>query len=76
MREKRLPEALAEARQAVSLAPDAVKPNVVLGNVLTALQQPEDARHAYEKALALAKTIEPEFQVGWIPTLEHKLARN
>jgi len=42
----------------------------------TALQQPEGARYPYERALALAKTIEPEFQVGWIPTLEHKLARN
>jgi tetratricopeptide (TPR) repeat protein len=76
MREKLLPEALAEAQQAVALAPDAVKPNGVLGNVLTALQQPQDARLSYAKALALAKTIEPEFQIGWIPTLEHKLARN
>lgn len=58
------------------LAPDAVKPNVVLGDVLAGLQQTEDARHSYEKALALAKTIEPQFQVGWIPTLERKLAPN
>ncbi len=71
----RLDEALAEAQQAVSLAPDAVKPNATLGDVLTKLNRPAEARQAYEKALSLAKTIEPEFQVGWATGLERMLAK-
>jgi 4-amino-4-deoxy-L-arabinose transferase-like glycosyltransferase len=71
---KQLPEALSEAQQAVALAPDAVKPNAVLGDVFAAMQRPAEARAAYGKALTLAKTIVPEFQVGWVKTLEAKLA--
>ena len=36
--------------------------------------QPEEARSAYEKALVLAKTLEPEFQVRSIPSIKQKLA--
>jgi len=72
--EKRLSESLAEARQAVTLAPDAVKPNVVLGDIPTATGQAQQARPYYTKALAMAKAVEPEFQVGWVNTLEGKLA--
>ena len=72
----RLPEALAEAQQALALAPNAVKPNALLGDILTAMQRPEEARVSYQKALTLANTIEPEFQVGWVKDLEKKLAPN
>jgi tetratricopeptide (TPR) repeat protein len=71
---KLLPEALREAESAISLAPSAVKPYAVAGDILTAMQRPEDARPYYQKALVLAKTIEPEFQVGWIETLQKKLS--
>ncbi len=71
---KRLPEALSEAQQAVSLAPDAVRSNAVLGDVLSALQRTEEARRSYQKALALAQSVEAEFQVGWVDVLEKKLA--
>src|SRR5579862_2347919 len=73
LREKRPEEALAEAQQALALAPDALKPNVLLGDVLVALKRPDEARPYYEKALTLAKTVEPEFQVGWVESLEEKL---
>ncbi len=72
---KQLPEALSEARQAVALAPDAVRTNAMLGDVLTAMGRPEEARQSYQKALTLAKTIEPEFQVGWVDGLEKKLGK-
>ena len=68
-----LPEALAEVQQAVALAPDAVKPNALLGDIFAAMQRPEEAHASYEKALILAKTIEPEFQVGWLNDLEKKV---
>ncbi len=73
--EKKLSEALVEAQQAVSLAPDAVKANAVMGDVLAAMGRPDEARQSYHKALALAKTIEPEFQVGWVSDLEKKLGK-
>jgi hypothetical protein len=72
---KQLPEALSEAQQAVALAPDAVKPNVMLGDALTALQRPQEARPYYQKALKLAENIAPEFQLDWIPKLQRKLAQ-
>ncbi len=67
-------EALAEAQQAVALAPDSVPMNVTLGDLLSALGRTDEARESYAKALKLAQTVEPEFQVGWVPGLEKKLA--
>jgi len=72
--EKQWDEALAEAQAAVALAPDSVRTQSALGDALTALNRPEEARPIYQRALELAKTVEPEFQVSWIPTLEAKLA--
>jgi hypothetical protein len=72
---KQLPEALSEAQEAVTLAPNAVKTNALMGDVLAALQRPEEARRYREKALNLARTVEPEFQVGWAAGLEQTLAR-
>ena len=69
-----LPEALAEAQQAVTLAPNAVKPNSLLGDIYMTMHRPEEARPYYEKALQSAKNIEPEFQAGWVEPLERQLA--
>ena len=66
--------ALAEAQAAIGLAPDSVTTQAALGDALTSLNRPDEARLAYQRALALATTVEPEFQVSWIPTLEAKLA--
>ena len=73
---KRLPEALSEAQQAIALAPDAVRPNVVLGDILTAMERPDEARVYYQKALTLAQTVEPAFQVGAVDDLKKRLALN
>ena len=72
---KRFPEALAEAQEAAALAPQAVKPSALLGEVYTAVGKPDEARASYEKALQLAKTVESEFQRGWVEALEQKLER-
>ena len=71
---RQLPEALAEAQQAVALDPDSVGANAVLGDIFSAMQKPQEAKQCYEKALTLAKTIAPEFQVSWIQGLEAKLS--
>jgi hypothetical protein len=71
---KRTDDALAEAQTAVKLAPTSVKANVVLGDILASLGQKEEARKSYDKALTLAQTIAPEFQVGWVAGIQEKLA--
>jgi tetratricopeptide (TPR) repeat protein len=70
---KNVKAALPEAQQAVTLAPEAIVPNVVLGDVLMQLKRPQEAREHYAKALTLAKTIQPDFQDGWVPALKEKL---
>jgi len=71
---KQLNEALTEAQAGVALAPDSVITQSALGNALMALNRPDEARPVYQRALELARTVEPEFQVSWISTLEAKLA--
>jgi len=51
-----------------------VPSQVLLGDVMMIRKRPVEARAAYEKALTLAQTVEPEFQRQWIPTLKEKLA--
>ena len=75
MEAKQFDSALLEAQQAVALAPDNAEANAVLGDVLTELHRSEEARAAYEKALHLAQTVEPEFQVGSIDGLQQKLTK-
>ena len=70
---KQLDQALREAEGAVALAPDSVQTQLALGDVLLAMGQRERARACYEKALGLAKTIEPEFQVRSLEGIERRL---
>ena len=51
-----------------------MKANVTLGDVLRAMGREEEARESYEKALNLAETVAPEFQVGWVAGIQQKLA--
>jgi hypothetical protein len=76
LQEKKVPEALAEARQALALAPDSVSVNATVAGVLDGAGQRAEARPYYEKALALAKTVEPDFQEEWIARLEKRLGGN
>ena len=71
---KQLDQALQEAQTAVALAPDSIQTQLVLGDILREMGQPEQARPIYEKALQLAKTIEPEFQIRSVPNIEQRLA--
>jgi tetratricopeptide (TPR) repeat protein len=72
----RLDEALVETRQALDLAPDAVPPYVLMGDILAANGHSDEARAYYKKALTLAKTIEPDFQVDAAKNIEWKLAQS
>ena len=73
---KQLPEALAEAETAHALAPNWVKTNAMLGDIYAASGDQEKAHSFYEKALLLAKTVEPEFQSWRVEILEKKLRQS
>jgi Flp pilus assembly protein TadD len=70
---KQFDQALQEAQAAVSLAPDSIETQLALGDILRETGQPQQARAIYEKALGLAKTIEPEFQIRSVPNIEQRL---
>lgn len=70
---KQFDQALQEAEAAVALAPDAIQTQLAVGDILREMGQPQQARVRYEKALELAKTIEPEFQIRSIPNIEERL---
>jgi Flp pilus assembly protein TadD len=67
-------QALSEAQAAVTLAPDALSSQMVLGDMLTAMHRNDEARSAYEKALIMAKTMEPSAQEIWAADIQKKLA--
>jgi len=70
---KQLDQAFQEVQEAVALAPDSIQTQLALGDVLREMGQPQQARAAYEKALELAKTIEPEFQIRSLPGIKERL---
>jgi tetratricopeptide (TPR) repeat protein len=70
-----LDQALQEARAAVALAPDAIQTQLALGDVLREMGEAQQARACYERALELAKTIEPEFQIRSVPDIEQRLSK-
>jgi hypothetical protein len=70
---KQLEQALHEAQAAVALAPNAIQTNLALADVLSAMGQFQSARANYEKALQLAKTVEPEFQIRSVPDIDRRL---
>lgn len=70
---KQLDQALHEAQAAVTLAPQAIQTQLALGDILLEMGQPQQARVSFEKALELAKKIEPEFQTRSLPDIEQRL---
>lgn len=67
-------DALAEARQAESLAPASAQVNAMLGRALEANGQRERATPYFEEALRLAQTVEPRFQTGLVAELKQSMA--
>lgn len=72
---KRYDDALQEAQLAVALAPDSAHGQLTLGDALAALNRPEDALPAYQRALELARTIEPQFQQATAKKAQQKIAK-
>jgi 4-amino-4-deoxy-L-arabinose transferase-like glycosyltransferase len=66
VREHHLPEALAEAQEAVRLAPDSADIQAGLAQTLTAAGKNAEATQANLTALRLARAVHPEFQQAQI----------
>jgi 4-amino-4-deoxy-L-arabinose transferase-like glycosyltransferase len=68
-------QALSLAREAVVIDPEEIISQTSLGDVAAALGQKDEARQAWQSALASARRLEPEAQPSYIPDLEAKLRR-
>jgi Dolichyl-phosphate-mannose-protein mannosyltransferase len=73
LRQRRVPEALALAQQAVLLAPNSAAANATLGSVLLAAGRADEGQQANAKALRLAMGDHPEFQGFLIGSLLRQL---
>ena len=62
-------EALAMAREAVSVDPEEIISLTALGDIAAVQGQKEEARKAWQAALASAKQVEPDAQVSYVPAL-------
>ncbi|MGB6974579.1 MAG: glycosyltransferase family 39 protein [Terracidiphilus sp.] len=67
-------EALAMAREAVAMDPTEIMSQTTLGDIAAATGNKDEARKAWQAALAAAKQIEPDAQPLYVPDLEKKLA--
>ena len=72
---KQLDQALVEAQQAVTLAPDSAQAQMALGDALAALNRKDGARAAYARTVELAESVEPEFQQGTAKAAKEKLSK-
>ncbi len=75
MEKGKKPEALALAREAVAIDPDEINSQMALGDIAAASGLKDDARSAWQAAIATAKQMEPDAQAGYIPDLEAKLKK-
>jgi len=71
--EQQQPEQALEAAQAaIAIAPDYMQALMALGDAQKALQKNAEARITFEKALAIARSMEPTAQEVWIPRVQEK----
>jgi predicted negative regulator of RcsB-dependent stress response len=70
---KQFDAALDQAKQAVAADPDALQAQMALGDTLAAMHRTAEANAAYEKALTIAKTMEPAISAEWIGRIQQKM---
>jgi hypothetical protein len=68
------PAALQEAILAESLAPNAIEPELILGDTQAAAGNKSAAREAYNRAIPTINTMEPDARDQWLATVQKKLA--
>lgn len=67
-------QALAEAQSAFALAPDYMPALMALGDAQKAVKKNAEARVTFERALLVAREMEPTAQEVWVPKVQEKLA--
>ncbi|MGP8227364.1 MAG: glycosyltransferase family 39 protein [Terracidiphilus sp.] len=75
LRQGKAEEALAMAREAGALDPEGIDAQSAHGNLAARLGQMDEARKAWQAALASARQLEPDAQPGYVPDLEARLKR-
>jgi 4-amino-4-deoxy-L-arabinose transferase-like glycosyltransferase len=65
-------QALEAAQAAIAIAPDYMLALMALGDAQKAVQKNAEARITFEKALAMARRMEPTAQEVWIPRVQEK----
>jgi 4-amino-4-deoxy-L-arabinose transferase-like glycosyltransferase len=65
-------QALEAAQAAIAIAPDYMLALMALGDAQKALQKNAEARITFERALAIARSMEPTAQEVWIPRVQEK----
>jgi len=73
--EKKPEEALALAREAVGIAPGNLFAQTALGDAAAAAGDKQGAEVAWQAAISLAKQLEPDAQVSYVPDLEAKMKK-
>jgi tetratricopeptide (TPR) repeat protein len=73
VRQRDVAGALALAQQAQALAPDSAAVNQTLGQMLDANGQIDAANQYYQKALAIATSVQPELQEARIAALQARI---
>jgi hypothetical protein len=68
-------EALAMAREAVAIDPEGIDAETALGDAAARAGQKDEARKAWQAAIASAKQLEPDLQGSYISDLEGKLKK-
>jgi tetratricopeptide (TPR) repeat protein len=68
-------EALPFALEAVAIDPEEIVSQTALGDIAAALGKKDEARTAWQAAIASARQLEPDAQVSYIPDLEAKLKK-
>ncbi len=68
-------DAHALAREAAAIDPDELLSQTALGDASAAIGQKDEARTAWQAALAIARQLEPDAQASYVPDLEEKLAK-
>jgi tetratricopeptide (TPR) repeat protein len=73
MRAGQFEQALGETQTAVAVDPDCIEAQEALGDALMAFDRGDEARAAWQSALALARKLEPGVREGRIRGLERRL---
>jgi 4-amino-4-deoxy-L-arabinose transferase-like glycosyltransferase len=75
LRQHKAEEALALVREAAALDPEGIDAQSAHGNIAALLGQKDEARTAWQAALASARQLEPDAQNGYVPDLEARLKK-